>query len=320
MIEHLQILVFILLVFSYFWLAFYIKQTYKIYHYKYLRELLKIVLVFLAFITMRFVRLYLVKNILNDFSVNLVNIIDIFRYFLSLWIIYLLINILLSFREKSFTKKQKTWIFLIVTLGFTLYIYGTYYLYDNNIFKWVENVLNSITGINFFIKIALLIGFCFFWDEKKTKENQKLSRYFSLLFIIAFGVSAILVSISQLYNEPISYKSVIFTSLRYSTFLFVIYIWIKYLFLPYALSLSKLVLQDTNLNYIYKKYNISEREKEIIELIIDGKSNNDIKESLFISYHTVKNHLSNIYKKLNVNNRHELVHLFIKLKDPISIN
>lgn len=320
MIEHLQILAFILLVFSYFWLAFYIKQTYKKYHYKYLLELLKIVLVFLAFITMRFVRLYLEKNIVNDFSINLVIIIDIFRYFLSLWVIYLLINILLSFREKSFTKKQKTWIFSIVTLGFALYIYGTYYLYENIIFIWVENVLNSITGINFYVKIALLIGFCFFWDEKKTKENQKLSKYFSLLFIIAFGISAILVSISQLYNDPISYKSVIFTSLRYSTFLIVIYIWIKYLFLPYALSLSKLTLQDANLNYIYKKYNISEREKEIIELIIDGKSNNDIKESLYISYHTVKNHLSNIYKKLNVNNRYELVHLFIKSNDHVSIN
>ena len=151
MIEHLQILVFILLVLSYFWLAFYIRQTYKIYHYKYLQELLKIVLVFLAFITMRFVRLYLVKNILNDFSINLVILIDIFRYFLSLWVIYLLINILLSFRERSFTKKQKTWIFLIVTFGFALYIYGTYYQYNNSIFKWVEHVLNSITGINFYI-------------------------------------------------------------------------------------------------------------------------------------------------------------------------
>jgi len=69
---------------------------------------------------------------------------------------------------------------------------------------------------------------------------------------------------------------------------------------------------NVHLNSLYTKYNISAREQEIIQFIIDGKGNNEIKEKLFISYHTVKNHLSNIYRKLNVKNRHELVHLFMK--------
>jgi len=100
-------------------------------------------------------------------------------------------------------------------------------------------------------------------------------------------------------------------------FLFILtpFLWIKFVFIKYAQTMSRLINSNVLLESIYNKYNISEREKEIIQLIIDGKGNNKIKEELFISYHTVKNHLSNIYRKLNVKNRHELVHLFMKSRN-----
>ena len=62
---------------------------------------------------------------------------------------------------------------------------------------------------------------------------------------------------------------------------------------------------------IFYKNNISEREKEIIHLILKNKSNKEIEDELYISPHTVKNHIYNIYQKLNVKNRGEL---FILLK------
>lgn len=55
------------------------------------------------------------------------------------------------------------------------------------------------------------------------------------------------------------------------------------------------------------KHDISNREKEIIDLILEGKSNKDIEDELYISYHTVKNHLYNIYKKFKVKTRGELI-------------
>lgn len=39
------------------------------------------------------------------------------------------------------------------------------------------------------------------------------------------------------------------------------------------------------------------------------KSNKEIEALLFISYHTVKNHICNLYQKLGVKHRGELVHL-----------
>ena len=59
-------------------------------------------------------------------------------------------------------------------------------------------------------------------------------------------------------------------------------------------------------------YNITKREYEIIELIISGKSNKDISETCFISLPTVKSHIKNIFQKMNINSRFEMISLLIK--------
>jgi DNA-binding NarL/FixJ family response regulator len=52
---------------------------------------------------------------------------------------------------------------------------------------------------------------------------------------------------------------------------------------------------------------ISRREAEILLLIHDGLSNRQIADRLFISEHTVKKHISNLFAKLNVERRTEAI-------------
>ncbi|WP_252107805.1 MULTISPECIES: response regulator transcription factor [unclassified Halomonas] len=48
---------------------------------------------------------------------------------------------------------------------------------------------------------------------------------------------------------------------------------------------------------------LTNREMEIISLLSAGSSNQQIAEKLFVSEHTVKSHLYNIFRKINVHNR-----------------
>jgi DNA-binding CsgD family transcriptional regulator len=51
---------------------------------------------------------------------------------------------------------------------------------------------------------------------------------------------------------------------------------------------------------------LTEREKEICRLIGDGRNNKEISEALFISEGTVKNHITNILKKIELRDRTQL--------------
>jgi two-component system, NarL family, response regulator DegU len=49
--------------------------------------------------------------------------------------------------------------------------------------------------------------------------------------------------------------------------------------------------------------NLTSREIEVLDLIAEGMINKEIAKQLYISEKTVKNHVSNIFKKLNVSDR-----------------
>jgi NarL family two-component system response regulator LiaR len=63
-----------------------------------------------------------------------------------------------------------------------------------------------------------------------------------------------------------------------------------------------------------KNYDLTEREREILALMVDGLPNQEIAEKLVVSQSTVKFHVSNILSKLEVNTRTEAVALALKSK------
>jgi two-component system response regulator DesR len=52
---------------------------------------------------------------------------------------------------------------------------------------------------------------------------------------------------------------------------------------------------------------LTEREREVLELIAAGSTNREIAETLYLSPHTVKEHTSALYRKLQARNRAEAV-------------
>lgn len=52
-----------------------------------------------------------------------------------------------------------------------------------------------------------------------------------------------------------------------------------------------------------KEKDITAREFDVLKLVAKGYSNKEIAEKLYITHHTVKAHLSQVFKKLGVTNR-----------------
>ncbi len=52
---------------------------------------------------------------------------------------------------------------------------------------------------------------------------------------------------------------------------------------------------------------ISKRELEVLQLMAQGCSNNEIAEKLFVSLHTIKTHSSNLFEKMDVKRRTQAI-------------
>lgn len=59
--------------------------------------------------------------------------------------------------------------------------------------------------------------------------------------------------------------------------------------------------------YDREKLGLSKRELEVLELLSQGLSNQEIADSLFVSLNTAKTHISSIYSKLNVKRRTQAI-------------
>ena len=69
---------------------------------------------------------------------------------------------------------------------------------------------------------------------------------------------------------------------------------------------------DGDLEAALGTYDLTGRETEIMRLVLQGSSNKDIERRLFISASTVRNHIYNVYQKLGVGSRLELIHRISK--------
>lgn len=61
-------------------------------------------------------------------------------------------------------------------------------------------------------------------------------------------------------------------------------------------------------------HHLSDREMEILKEVVKGFNHHEIAEKLFISPNTVRTHINNIYKKLHLNSRSQIMNLAYKNK------
>lgn len=72
------------------------------------------------------------------------------------------------------------------------------------------------------------------------------------------------------------------------------------------------VLMQTKEEFDYAKYDITEKEQEIIRQVADGLSNREIAEKLFLGEGTIRNYISTILEKLGLRDRTQLAVFYYK--------
>jgi len=59
---------------------------------------------------------------------------------------------------------------------------------------------------------------------------------------------------------------------------------------------------------------LSERECDVLKLVVEGKDYKAIAEKLFLSTHTIRKHIANIYEKLHVNSKAQIINMALQSK------
>jgi DNA-binding NarL/FixJ family response regulator len=82
-------------------------------------------------------------------------------------------------------------------------------------------------------------------------------------------------------------------------------------------SHKKLLLKSPGSHQLAKMKDISKREMEVMALISESMTNEEIAQKLFLSAKTVKTHIRNIFEKTDIRNRVEAVLLYIRYKQDL---
>ena len=91
--------------------------------------------------------------------------------------------------------------------------------------------------------------------------------------------------------------------------------WVILLLLLLAASIIYNVFQfityrkKQNTSYTIGK-NLTQQEQKVLDLILEDKTNKEIASSIFVSVSTIKTHINNLYKKLDVSSRDEVKTLY----------
>lgn len=202
------------------------------------------------------------------------------------------INYLFGIEITNFKKNMYILFFVFQLAAITIY----YLINTSYIFKFLINA--SVAAIIIYELFVLIKNY----NQLQNKELRNAIKIFITITIIFLPLMILESSNSYIrFIQNIELLKILAFPLYFLVInvLNIIFI-LKYFNTPAFIHNNKLT------DYFKQKYDITEKQGQIIELIIQGVTYKQIAEKLFISPKTVDNHIQNIYKKLNVNSKIQL--------------
>ena len=166
----------------------------------------------------------------------------------------------------------------------------------------LESYLYGGTELLLFLAF-LLVG----WGAiKKIKNVQKQNSYRNFCWLLLLGL-ILRLAILPFISWNIWLLAAILLLYFVGNLLPVFYLRLQadQLFTSYTAELN----DQNSFEHLIVKHGISKRETEIVKLICQGKTNQQIADALFISLQTVKDHNHRIYTKIGIRSRMQLINL-----------
>jgi DNA-binding CsgD family transcriptional regulator len=222
-------------------------------------------------------------------------------YYLYLTVVSLMNNV-----RSRFVIYSIVFLFLVYCAGSIIGI-TRYFLNSDE--KWIY-VVHMFWIFSFIVLIFFILSKIYIFSRTESERSKKnLLSSFAIIFSIGYLLFAL--SNFDFYIIKIHFTNLdplIFAVINLSPF-----IWLKFFFVRVSVQKTDTTISDS-FQKVIADFNISERECEVVRLITEGKSNKEIENLLNISFNTVKNHIYNVYRKINVNSRSQLIRFIYKYK------
>jgi DNA-binding CsgD family transcriptional regulator len=189
------------------------------------------------------------------------------------------------------------------------------------LFMWLDRSVTSYLLINTLMLGAFGVCDLFWWSVLGTYLDYHDNAAKVLGVGLSMNVLGVLIG-SLIGNKVISLEDPQFsTSVTAVTIIFAVLIILPILNFQLAKHLKSQEFlvkfaeltkgeQDKTMVGFKKDKLLTEKEFEVVNLLLRGYTYKVIAESLFISENTIKYHVKNIYQKLNINNKMELIRIF----------
>lgn len=199
-------------------------------------------------------------------------------------------------------KEKRTGRFLVTIFTGLFFLLSMFFILIRSSGNWLnamELTLNYHFSSAGFLFAAHGITTLFYLKKARSREEESLLKGISMTFIPMLVLFPLDMIFFREYSFKLSYLC--FSVFTINTYFFIS----RFYFRSYEPAPEQIHFRKS----VFKKFALSEREIEITDLVIRGITNNDIAEKLFISINTVKSHIKNIYKKLSVSNRIQLIQM-----------
>jgi DNA-binding CsgD family transcriptional regulator len=170
----------------------------------------------------------------------------------------------------------------------------------HSILMWKEQVyLGLFCGTN-------IIPFVFS-KRIPNRQGKTFARIISAMYLAGFACLVIFGDVLHLAFYSDRFLFLAFLSLIYFFINVPPLIYMSVFLKRYSSQLSiSQEIEDDSLEAFASQFRLTKREREVMGFIVQGMSNEEIAEVLFIAVQTVKNNVSAIYRKTGVKNRVQL--------------